>query len=215
VVGVLALSMVVVGCADVETSDEYQSLLADRDSMSQELVAVEAELAAANDGLAAAQESLAEAEADIARLRGELDVASGRAETAERTTAEAASAAEAVFAASRAEAMWLLWWSEEWYDDLMSIGVPIELADRAIQLIDGPWTTASELAGSPAALDWGDLIEELGDAELDRVWRRWFDAPLESDEELAAAVELQLRLVVTILEEAREASELLSPRPAS
>ena len=206
-VGLIALPLTLTACGDVEESEEYQDLQAERDSIALDLdlVTEDLELAAqdltmASDDLRAATKSLEASKAEAGALSTELTLATSRVESVEGALGHARNTLDKVEAAARAEAMWIMWIGPEFYDEAVRIGVPVQYADRAVARLEGPWSSWEELAGSYAAYDWGELVRQVEDPELTAAWRRWYDAEIGSDEELAAGVEVEMRLLLTILD---------------
>jgi hypothetical protein len=206
-VGLIALPLALTACGDVEKSDEYQGLLTERDSIAEELTVATDGLSAAtinlevSEAAVEASEAAVEAsETQVEALRSQLTSATSRAESTTTALVDAHAAMNKVEAAARAETMLIMWITPEFYDEWVRIGVPVQYADRAVALLEGPWSSLDELAGSYAAYDWGELVRQVGDPELTAAWRRWYDAEIDSDEELAALIEVETRLLLIILE---------------
>jgi len=210
---VAVLALVVSACGDVTKTEEYQALQAGRDAISEELDATATELESVNQRLATAVESLQESEADADLLGADLEATQTRAASLEDALSRTRDAIEAATAAADVDVFQGIWVTREFYDEMVDIGVPIELGDQALSLIGGRWLEWEEFADAPATFEWGELVRAVDDDATTSAWQRWYEAEISSDEEFRNSVEVDLRVQVILLQRLAEAMEAAATPP--
>jgi len=196
VLGVVAVvSLIFAACStNVEESEEYQTLLAERDSLQSDLTSVGEQLNAVQAELAGANVALGEKQDEVGSLSTDLATANSSVDLLRDDLGTAHEAFECIHEAEAP--LWLewMWVTEDFYDELVAWGFPVELGDEILDSIDSPWWPWKEYADSSSFFEWGERVRAVGDPDVNAAWQRFLDAPIGSDEESLSNVEFDMRL---------------------
>jgi len=200
-----AFVLVVSACGSGVTQDEYDAVLAERDALSDQLDNANDELENANDEhdstkaeLLGVNTALGESQGEAESLGADLANEQARIESLEADRNTARNALECANAASAAYWFGYLWIEQELYEELVNGGTPIEVADEILDLIDSPWYPLENYAGSNSLFEWGNYLQDIGDADLDAAWQDWLDSEFGSNKEMFAKIEMDLRVALNL-----------------
>jgi len=207
-----ALLLVAAACSsDPTESEEYQTLLTERGALSEQLADATTDLEATTQELVDMTAALADSEAEAETLQVKLTDREEEVASLRNAGNDVRDLLVTADAAMKAKAFFETWITTGFYDELAGLQVPMELGDQVMIYLDNQWVTWRDLVETDALFDFRDIVREIGDDELMDAWDRWLDTPVGSDEELAAAVELDLRLDLVIFEMINDALEVIGP----
>jgi len=166
-----------------------------------------AELAAVAADLEATAVELVDSSASLEAARTQVDEARAEVASLRLSLAAIDRAVDAARVAAAVNVMTELYISPDFYEFFVDAGVPVDLGDDLIAMLDLPWETWDDYVQSDPGLVWGSRITDVDDPDLTDAFSRFIAAPIESDEELSALVEVDLRLNAVVMQQLDAAAE--------
>jgi hypothetical protein len=211
----MVVLLLIAGCADPTSSDEYTSLETDYASLQSDYAALqeqlgtlqgratemESQIVDTESELAAASEALSDREGELAELKGELaDVTSGVS-----TADSHLSRAYAALAALADGELWFLGNPQ----DAERYGMTVGVADDLVTSLDPTAAGWDELNDqlNGAGCRWCDQVDELDDAELSAALDRWWGTTMGTGKEYYAWLEVQMRILQIVIDEMAAAQD--------
>lgn len=142
----------------------------------------------------------ADLNAEVARTNSDLTTAQARFATLETSLSSTLESIDGARSAAVAFIAWYMWIAPDFYAELADSGTPVAIGDQLLELTGLPYSSWESYTTADASFRIGSAIRDLNLPAVEEAFDAWFSAEIDSDEELAALQEVDLRTLLALLE---------------